>query len=137
MLRLRRCLRWLILTYGLVVFIWSGWEDAYVLPVVVLGGGGAWLIVMLWSVRQLGDRAIPIYMVPMLGIGLGGIFGLAASLMTVLLMLFKNIRHAHLYPDYPASLMGAILERAPVWMLAGGLGGLGLCLLWLALRDRI
>jgi hypothetical protein len=31
--------------------------------------------------------------------------------------------------------MGAILQRAPVWALAGGLFGLGLALTWLALGN--
>jgi lysylphosphatidylglycerol synthetase-like protein (DUF2156 family) len=66
---------------------------------------------------------------------MGILTGVGASLFTAGLMLFKNVRHSHIYLDFPAGLMGAILERAPVWMIAGGLLGLGIGLAWLALQT--
>ena len=66
---------------------------------------------------------------------LGAIIGIGSSLITALLMLLKNARHSHFFPDFPPGQIGAIIERAPVWALAGGLIGLGLGLLWNALKT--
>ena len=59
----------------------------------------------------------------------GALIGALASLTTPLLMLFKDLRHAHVFPDYPAGMMLATLERMPAWALAGGLAGFGIGLL--------
>jgi hypothetical protein len=51
-------------------------------------------------------------------------------------MLFKDARHAHLYPDYPPPILGAMLARLPAWSLAGGLATVGLAILFAAVRRR-
>jgi hypothetical protein len=130
-----RKLRWLVIVCGLVIFLWMGPEDNHLGRVTLLGTISALLAVIYWTLRALGGKVIPGRYVPPLGMLLGALTGLGASVSTALLMFFKNVWHAHLFPDFPAGLIGAMLERAPVWMLAGGLAGLGLGLIWLALRT--
>jgi hypothetical protein len=72
---------------------------------------------------------------PLAGALLGAALGLAAALTAATLMFFKNALHAHVFLDYPPALIGAMLARGPVWLLAGALLGLGAALGWLALRP--
>lgn len=128
--------RWSIIVYGFLVFFWLGPEDASALPVALLGTGGAVLIVVYWTMRRLGGHIVtPRLLVP-LGALLGMLGGLLGALLTGVLMFAKNAWHMHPFPDFPAEMIGAILLRAPVWMLAGLLAGAGLALLWLALRGH-
>lgn len=128
--------RWLILFYGMAVFLWLGPEDTSIIPVTLLGGGLSALIVFVWTLHKAGGSAIPARWVPVIAMVLGGATGLGASAFTVGLMFFKNARHAHVFLDYPVGLMLAIVERAPVWAAAGGLLGLAVSLLWLARREQ-
>lgn len=127
--------RWMAVFYGLLVFLWLSPEDNHPLPVVLLGVGGSLLSVIYWAGTRLAGREIPAAQTLVLGPVLGAVCGISASLITTTLMLIKNARHAHLFPDYPPGQMGAILARAPVWAAAGALIGLGLALAWLALRK--
>lgn len=108
--------------WGLAVFLWLAAEDNSVTPVTLLGSSGAILLVSL-RITQLQP------LTRLMLILSGSLAGLGASVLTTLLMLVKNGQHSHLYPDYPLTLMGAMLTRAPVWMLAGALVGVGLVLL--------
>lgn len=130
--------RLLMVMAGMVILGWSGLEDKDAAAVTALGWMLAGLIVMIglmshFSGRTLGTDSLhkPAALV---GIAVGAL----ASLMTVLLMLFKNLLHGHVYPDYPPALMLGILERLPAWGLAGGLAGLGLgfVAIWAAARIR-
>ena len=56
----------------------------------------------------------------------GALIGALTALATALLMLFKNLRHGHLFPDYPLDMLLDTLERLPYWSLAGALAGLGI-----------
>lgn len=127
-----RRVRWLVILYGLLVFIWLGPEDGAVWPVAALGAAGAVLAALLWLPGRLGGLTLSGSHIPVFLALAGALTGLGASLLTAALMLFKNARHSHLFPDYPPAMMGAILERAPIWAAAGGLFGLGLGLIWLA-----
>lgn len=127
--------RWLAVGYGLLVFLWLGPEDNHPLPAALLGASGALLGVILWIGPRLASRDVSAPYVLLLGAVTGAISGVGASLMTAVLMLFKNARHAHLFPDYPPGQIGAVLARAPAWGTAGALIGLGLVLTWLALHK--
>ena len=126
--------RLLALMYGTAVFVWLSLEDVSVWPAAVFGTLLAILISVLVVLDKLGGRWIPAGRVPLLGIAGGAVAGLGSSVGIAALMFFKNARHAHLFPDYPAPQMLAVLERAPLWAIAGGLTGLSLGLGWLALR---
>jgi hypothetical protein len=130
-----RRLRWLVIVYGLTLFLWFTPEDNQVWPVTLLGVGMSLLGIFLALVNNIGGKSIPSWAVIPVGLVLGIVAGLGASVATAALMFFKNAIHAHLYFDFPVRMMLAILERAPVWGLAGGLTGLGLALAWTVLQQ--
>ncbi len=129
--------RWVAIGYGIVLFLWLEPEDDAVWPAALLGAGLSALLVVFWVLGRFGGKTVSRRTVVSGALALGAVGGFGAAIMTTVLMFFKNARHAHLYPDYPPEQMGAMLQRGPVWALAGALFGLGLALAWLALRgDR-
>ncbi len=109
------------------MLLWSGMEDNDAVPVTVLGAllatAAALLLLDSHKLRPAKARGSWRWALA------GALIGTLASLATPLLMLFKDLRHAHVYPDYPAGMMLATLERMPAWALAGGLAGFGIGLL--------
>lgn len=128
-------LRWSWIIWAGLSFIWLGQEDNHVLPVVALGVSGSSLALMLWAFNRYRGQSVGGAVMPFLLAGAGAVNGLGGVAFTVGLMLFKNVRHAHLAPDYPNGLMGAMINLAPAWMLAGASLGLGLGLIILAIRK--
>lgn len=129
-------MRWLVIACGLVTLFWLSLEDHAVWPVVVLGLTITSVAYSIRVLQTIGGRSLPIGQW-VLGMGLsGGIIGVGTSLVTTLLMFFKTAWHSHLFPDYPPGLMLAILERAPVWALAGVIIGAGLAMLALAIQPQ-
>ena len=124
---------------GIVILLWSGREDQGVGAVTALGWLLAGLTVALDLMSRFGGRRLDApALLKLTALG-GAAAGALASLATILLMLFKNLLHSHVYPDYPPQLMLGALERLPTWGLAGGLTGLGLgfMAMWTAARiDR-
>jgi hypothetical protein len=125
----------MVMSYGLLLFLWFTPEDNQVWPVTILGWGMAGLAVFMTILNKLGGRPIPARYSALFALLLGVLVGLGSSIATAGLMFFKNALHAHLFFDFPTPMMLAILERAPYWGLAGGLAGLGGALAWLALRQ--
>ncbi|MCY4021092.1 MAG: hypothetical protein OXG39_16905 [Chloroflexi bacterium] len=121
---------WLILL-GIALFLWLGKEDNDVLAVTALGlmlaGTAVWRLIFLQ--RRIDVTAIGKFALQR-GILAGTCFGALSSFFAALLMLLKDVRHGHIFPDYPPELIIATLERLPAWSLAGGLIGLGLSLLF-------
>lgn len=114
-----------LLLIGLAILLWSGLEDKDVAAVVMLGALSSttltlWLLSRIYA--GLTDKPIAMALA-------GALAGALASLCTAALMLFKNLRHAHVFPDYPAEMLLAVLERLPLWSIAGALAGLGIGLL--------
>lgn len=134
--RRSRRTRWITIAYGTAVFLWSGPESGAVLPVALLGLWGALLAAYSWATSRLGGRRIPPLVAALLGSVLGAAVGAGTALCTVGLMLFKDVRHAHLFPDFPPQVMGAVLARTPVWMAAGALVGFGGVLLALGMAGH-
>jgi hypothetical protein len=117
--------RWLATLCGVLIFLWLTPEDNHVEPVVALGTLTSVMVVWLWSA----GKTIPARWFPAVAALLGATTGLGASLITALLMLIKNVQHSHVFLDFPPGMIGAIIQRAPAWMLAGALIGIGLALL--------
>ncbi len=132
----RRRLRWLVIVYGISLFFWLSVEDVTIGPVVFLGLGAAFLIIALTTIDKLVKlRSVDRYLPP-IGALLGGLMGALTSIAVITLMFFKNARHGHIFPDYPPSVMLAILQRAPIWAVGGSLIGLSVGLGWLAWRGQ-
>jgi hypothetical protein len=121
-------LRWVTILWGLIGFLWLGQEDNHILPVALLGGGASSLTLVLWAINRYGGQTLK-HGLPFILTGAGAVVGLGGVAFTVGLMIFKNVRHAHLTPDYPNALLGAMINLAPAWMLAGACFGLGLGLI--------
>lgn len=128
--------RLLTMAYGLILFLWLTPEDNRVWPVALLGAGLAGVLLVRWVLNTLGGKAVAARWIVPGALLLGILAGAGACVATVGLMFFKNALHAHVFVDFPAPLMLAMLERAPVWAAAGGLVGLGAALAWLALRQE-
>ena len=125
--------RWAALLCGITIFLWLGPEDNHVWPVVLLSTLASVLMVSLWVMQRYGGRTLTGTEVARLSIIGGALTGLITSPVTALLMLLKNARHAHFTPDFLPQQMLAMLERAPLWAVAGGFAGAGLALLLIGL----
>ncbi len=127
-----RTLRWIVIALGIFIFVWLGREDSDVLGVTVLGCFASLLSITLWVNHHFGGQQFKLRTIqlalPLLGLAIG----LGTSFITVALMTFKNVRHAHAFPDYPWKLIDEIIARAPIWGLAGVLFGVALGLSWQA-----
>jgi hypothetical protein len=118
--------RFLLLGYGLVLFIWMSFEDNGTFTVSVLGAGLATALILYQALERIGGKELSMrFFIPLL-VGLGALIGAASSLATILLMFFKTAWHGHGFPDYPLELMRDMLFRLPAWAIAGGLLGIGL-----------
>ena len=127
--------RHLLLIVGVAVLLWSGMEDNDARLVTLLGALLAAAFCMMLLDSQRFRRAFPRGgPLPQYAIA-GATIGALASVTTPLLMLFKDLRHAHVFPDYPPGMILATLERMPAWALAGALAGFGLGVLLRLGRD--
>ncbi len=127
--------RHLAVIAGVAILLWSGMEDNDAVMVSLLGAlsaaaailtlGGAARFPARWRRGSLTKRAVVA----------GTLTGALASLTTPALMLFKNLRHAHVFPDYPPAMLLAMLERLPWWALAGALAGFGIGVLLSLARE--
>lgn len=129
-------LRWNAIACAVAIFIWSTpEEDRLIYPALL----GTWLAVSLlwnWVSNRYAGRTLHGTRLLVAAAWFGAVTGAVSSLCAVLLMLFKDARHAHLYPDYPPALLGAMLARLPAWSLAGALAAVGVAMLLSALRRR-
>ena len=127
--------RWIISIFSAILFFWLRLEDNSIWPVVVLGAGLAALTVGWTTMGELGGHEIRTrYVLPGAAL-LGALTGVGAALATAALMVVKTGMHGHLFPDYPPGEIIAILQRIPIWALAGGMTGLGLALAWRGRHD--
>ena len=127
--------RLLNIALGIIVLVWSSLEDNQVGGVVLLGWIVAIISVAHFMMSRFGNQTYTVKSLIKLSPLVGASIGASASIITALLMLFKVIRHSHVFPDYPPEMILAILERLPVWSLSSGLIALGLSLVWLILRK--
>jgi hypothetical protein len=129
-------LRWNTVACAIAIFIWSTpEEDRPIFPALL----GAWLTVsLLWNAvtNRCSGRALRSVRLISTAALFGAASGGLSSICAVALMLFKDARHAHFYPDYPPAILGAMLARLPAWTLAGTLAAVGIAMLLAALRQR-
>lgn len=117
--------RHLLVISGIAALLWSGMEDNDARLVTLLGA----LLAAGACMTLVNSRCFPARLQSLSAVKRaalsGALSGALASVATPLLMLFKDLRHAHVFPDYPPGMMLATLERMPVWALAVGLAGFG------------
>ncbi len=127
-------LRWALIVNALIVFLWMGPESLTVWPAALLGTISALLMLTRWSLGRFGGAALTWGQLLVGAVAFGAVVGLGSVLTTALLMLFKNLWHAHAFPDYPLPLIADMLTRAPAWALVGALTGLGVGLVGWGLK---
>jgi hypothetical protein len=121
--------RWNSILCGAVIFFWSGLEDNDLTAVSLLA---LWLtlsLTALWIIQQFRNTPPHPKYLPILAMLVGAGMGILNSINMAGLMLFKNLRHSHFFPDYPFEMMRDIITRAPFWALAGMFIVLGFYLL--------
>lgn len=128
-------LRWNAVLCSALIFLWSGPEDTRIGSAVALGVWSAVSIGTIWASRysrstHFGWRAAALW------VTFGAAVGAGAALCTVAVMLFKDIRHAHPFPDYPPGLLMAMITRTPAWAAAGALFAVAIALVRDALDPR-
>ena len=112
-----------LILYSVIILAWLTPENDSVWLVSLLGTGLALLLVGLAVQTWLGGKSLrPAWWI-LLGLSAGAITGISAALLTALLMVMKNVQHSHLVLDFPADVVSGILERIPIWTLAGLLVG--------------
>jgi hypothetical protein len=127
--------RWNGILCGAVIFFWSGLEDNDLTWVSILA---LWLTISLtslWMIQQRHHAPLQQKYLPVLVMLVGAGMGIFNSINMAGLMLFKNLRHSHFFPDYPFEMMRDIIARAPFWALAGMFIVLGLYLLATLLKK--
>ncbi len=122
---------------GIAVLLWSGLEDKDAVVVSLLGALLATAASLMLLDSQRFRATFCRLSQPKRMAVAGAFIGALASVTTSLLMLFKNLRHAHIFPDYPPQMMLATLERMPFWALAGGLAGIGIGFLLKLRQERL
>lgn len=130
-------LRLITIVYGMVAFFWLSVEDNNTWVVTLFGLALAVLLTTRTVFQHFSGKIIGSHYIFPGFFLVGMLMGLGTSIATIGLMFIKNALHSHLFPDYPLAHMLAILERAPIWGLAGGFLGLSLSFAWLALRRKI
>lgn len=130
----RPWMRLVAVGYGLVMLLWLSLEDTHTEPVALLGTGFALLSVAGWLIGQYGGVSLAARLWMPGAVLVGALTGAGAALMTTLLMFFKTAQHSHVFPDYPLPMMLAMLQRLPVWGVAGALIGLGVVLIAWSVR---
>lgn len=129
--------RHLLVMTGIAVLLWSGLEDNDAIAVTLLGSLLATTATLMLLDSQSFGATLRRLSLPKRMALAGAFAGTLASVTTPLLMLFKDLRHAHVFPDYPPEMMLATLERMPFWALAGGLAGIGIGLLLTLRQERL
>ena len=125
-----------LLLTGSCTLIWLALEDQALWPPLVLGAACASLLTLQFLLGRLRGRQPGPGRMISLGFGGGLLAGTGACLCAVGLMLFKNARHAHSIPDFPAARLLATLQLVPQMALSLALTGLGIGLVYRLLRVR-
>ena len=125
-----------LLINGIGALIWLSLEDPSLWPPLSLGAAFSGLLTLQFIARRLRGRRADTGPSLLLFTGAGLLAGALACLLAAGLMIFKNARHAHSVPDFPADQLLLTLQLAPQMALFGALAGLALGTCSLLLRDR-
>lgn len=129
-------LRWLLILVSGAIFFWTGVEDDRIGIAVTLGTLFCGVILAHWLTGALTIRVLHDDQIWMAWAFFGALTGGGGIVTAVIIMAFKDARHAHPFPDYPIGLLADLIARAPVWALAGAFVGLGVYAAWRAASHR-
>jgi hypothetical protein len=108
---------------GVGGFFWIGYEDRSTLGPILFGGlvtSALSLQVVARFLSGTTERATgPTFSYLLLGLSAGAL----AMPLAALSMLVKVSLHGHVPPDFSAAQVLTVLERTPVWSVAGALAG--------------
>jgi hypothetical protein len=121
-------LRLLVLLTGGVLLLWLGSEDRAVVSAVLLASIFTLLLIVQFLWTRSGGACYTLRRWSLYCIMAGFSTGAGIVIASVALMFLKTAWHAHPYPDYPPSVMLAMLARLPIWVLAGTLVGMAAAL---------
>lgn len=127
--------RLLVIACGAFLFLWLHIEDNSIFPAVAAGFMLTLVTAAIWLNRHFGGRTLALRLFLPAAALVGAVGGLGTSAATALLMLLKSGMHGHVFPDYPFGVIVEIVQRAPLWALAGALACFGLVLAWVALKP--
>ncbi|MAU13073.1 MAG: hypothetical protein CL607_24865 [Anaerolineaceae bacterium] len=111
------------LMVGGLLFIWLTLEDTQLPPIILLSllATSLWLLNPL--LQRFASQAIsPVKFILAIAL-LSALIGAGTVILTTIMMFLKTAWHSHLFPDYPAPMMFAMLQRLPLWTVAGLLLG--------------
>jgi hypothetical protein len=104
-------------------FVWLAYEDRDLSTLMGLSAvicvAFALTGVARWRGRRLTDRRR--WLLESMGFGL--LTGALVAPVAVILMLVKISLHSHGMPDFSSADIGAVVNRTPIWAMAGVLSG--------------
>lgn len=125
-------LRLLVLLWGAYAAIWLALEGTPGRD-LLLAAWGVVLLALAGVARAAGGRRLSAWQVVALAGAVGLAAGAAVVPATLAAMALKTGLHAH-GPEYTAAQLAAVWSQWPLWLLAGGVAGVGLGLLLVGLR---
>jgi hypothetical protein len=107
---------------GVLWFLWIGFEDRSLMPVLILAALISLAIGFEWAVRSWGRDWHLVYLLSssLKGLTIGGL----APLIAIVLVFLKTSLHQHETPDFSEQDLLLLLQRIPFWASAGFLFGL-------------
>ncbi len=125
-------LRLLVLLWGAYAAVWLALEGAPGRD-LLLAAWGVGLLALAGAARAVGGRRLSAGQVVALAGVVGLVAGAAVVPATFAAMAFKTGLHAH-GPEYTVAQLAAVWAQWPLWLVAGGVAGVGLGLLLVGLR---
>ncbi|MCA9910276.1 MAG: hypothetical protein KC519_16570 [Anaerolineae bacterium] len=121
-------LRWVTLVWGTAILVWLSLEDSSPVPVAILATGASLLLLGTQVLHRVTLDAVNERYIFPISAAFGALSGASTAITTAILMLLKTGMHAHGVPDYSFVQMMGMVERAPLWALAGALLAIGIAL---------
>ncbi len=125
-------LRLAALIISIAVILWLPIEDVNVRYVLILSIA----IDTWWATRFIVKLSPDQPRFTVHHIIVGMLAGFAVSPLALFLMVFKSGLHGHGSPDFDLRQMREVMTRAPIWVVAGTLLGLGSAIARLARREE-
>ncbi len=104
-------------------FLWIGYEDRGLTAVLVVGASLSLAIGVSLMARWIGGREMPALRWIAVAAGAGLVVGASVTWIAALLILMKTSLHTHPYLDFSPTDLRLLIERTPIWALAGLLIG--------------